>query len=76
MTRTSKLMASNFLLENLSLNGVTSLYNKAHSINPTAFLPQRDQAAIASEKACNLHSRIKDDRVDVDTQRRYIPDRD
>ena len=40
---------------------MTSLYNKAHSINPTAFLPQKDQAAIASERACNLNSRIEDD---------------
>jgi hypothetical protein len=51
MTHTSKLMASHFLLGYLSLDGVTSLYNEAHSIDPTAFLPQRDQAAIASERA-------------------------
>ncbi len=51
MTHTSKLMASHFLMGNLSLDSVTSLYNKAHSIDPTAFLPQRDQAAIALERA-------------------------
>ena len=51
MTHTSKSMESHFLLGNLSLDGVTSLYNEAHSINPPVFLPQRDQAAIASERA-------------------------
>jgi hypothetical protein len=60
MTHTSKSMASHFLLGNLSLNGVTSLFNEAHSINPTAFLPQRDQVAIALERACNLSSCIED----------------
>jgi hypothetical protein len=46
-----KSMASHFLLGNFSLDGVTSLFNKAHSIDPTAFLPQRDQAAIFLERA-------------------------
>jgi hypothetical protein len=58
MTHTSKSMASHLLLGNLSLDGVTSLYNEANSIDPTAFLPQRDQAAIASERACDLSTRI------------------
>jgi hypothetical protein len=54
-------MASHLFLGNLSLDGVTSLFNEAHSVNPTAFLPQRDQAAIAFERVRDLHSRIKDD---------------
>ena len=49
MAHTSNSMANHFLLGNLLLNGVTSLFNKAHSIDSTAFLPQRDQAAIALE---------------------------
>ena len=53
-------MASHFLLGNIFLDGVTSLYNKAYSIDPTAFLPQRDQAAIASERARDLSTRIED----------------
>ena len=60
MTHTSKSMASHLLLGNFSLDGVTSLFNKANSIDPSAFLPQRNQSAIASETACNLHLRIKD----------------
>jgi hypothetical protein len=61
MTHTSKSMASHFLLVNCFLDGVTSLFNKAHSIDPTDFLPQKDQVAISSERACNLNSRIEDD---------------
>jgi len=60
MTHTSKLMASHFLLGNLPLDGVSSLYNKAHSIGPTTFLPQRYQAAIATERARDLSTRIED----------------
>ena len=70
MTHTSKLMASHFLLGNLSLDGVTSLYNKAHSINPTAFLPQRDQAAIALERARDLSTRIEDNLDVLETHRK------
>ena len=54
-------MESHFLLGNLSLDNVTSLFNKTNSIDPTAFLSQRDQAAISLERACNLHSRFEDD---------------
>ena len=54
-------MASHLLLGNLSLDGVNSLFNEAHSIDPTAFFPQRDQAAIALERARDLSSRIEDD---------------
>ena len=70
MTHTSKSMASHFLLGNLSLDGVTSLYNEAHSIDPTAFLPQRDQAAIASERARDLSTRIEDDLDVLETHRK------
>ena len=70
MTHTSKLMASHFLLGNLSLDGVISLYNEAHSIGPTAFLPQRDQAAIALERARDLSTRIEDDLDVLETHRK------
>ena len=70
MTHTSKLMGSHFLLGNLSLDGVTSLYNEAHSIDPTVFLPQRDQTAIALERARNLSTRIEDDLDVLKTHRK------
>ena len=60
MTHTSKSMAGHLIIGNLVLDSVTSLYNEAQSIDPTAFLPQRDQAKIASERATNLSIRIED----------------
>jgi hypothetical protein len=57
-------------LGNFSLEGVTSLYNEAHSIDPTAFLPQRDQSAIASERARDLSTRIEDDLDVLETHRK------
>jgi hypothetical protein len=57
-------------LGNLSLDGVTSLYNEAHSIDPTAFLPQRDQAAIASERARDLSTHIEDNLDVLETHRK------
>ena len=73
MTYTSKSMASHFLLGNLPLEGMTSLYNKSHSIDPTVFLPQRDQAAIALERARNLHSHIEDDIYVLESHRKKMP---
>ena len=49
---------------------MTSLYNEAHSIDPTAFLPQRDHAAIASERAQDLSTRIEDNLDVLETHRK------
>ena len=43
-------MASHLLLGNFAANGVTNAHNKENSIDPSAFLPQRNLGLIELER--------------------------
>ena len=59
MIHVSKAIASHLLLGNLATNGVTNAYNEANSVNPLAFLPQRNLSLVKEVKTKNLNSRNK-----------------
>jgi len=46
MVHVSKVMASHLLLGNLATNRVTNIHNEENSINPSAFLPQRNLSLV------------------------------
>ena len=67
MVHISKAMASHLLLGNFATNGVTNAHNKANSINPSAYLPQRNLGLIKLEcqKDLNLCNELGMDVINV-----------
>ena len=54
MTHVSKAMASHLLLGNLATSGVTNAHNEANSVDPSAFLPQRNLLLIEEQRSKDL----------------------
>ena len=59
MVHVSKAMALHLLLGNLALNGVTNVHNEENSVNPSAFLPQRNLSLVKEQRSKDLNSRNK-----------------
>jgi hypothetical protein len=67
MVHVSKAMASHLLLRNFTPNKVTNAHNKANSVDPSAFLPQRNLCLIKLErqKDLKLCNELEMDIIDV-----------
>ena len=57
MIHVLKAMALHLLLGNFVTNGVTNAYNEANSIDPSAFLPQRNLSLVKEVRSRDLNSR-------------------
>ena len=57
MTHDSKAMVSHLLLGNLATSGVTNAHNKANSVDPSAFLPQRNLTLVEEQQTKDRNSR-------------------
>jgi len=55
----SKALASHLLLENLATNGVTNAHNAANTVDPSAFLPQRNLTLVEEQQTKDQNSRSK-----------------
>jgi hypothetical protein len=59
ISHVSKALAGHMLQGNFALEGATSLANEANSVDPSAFLPQRNQCLITQEKNKDLTSKTE-----------------
>jgi len=59
ISHVSKALAGHMLQGNFALEGATSLANEANSVDPSAFLPQRNQCLINQEKNKDLTSKTE-----------------
>ena len=59
MTHASKEMALYLLLGNLATSGVTNAHNEANTVDPSAFLPQRNLTLVEEQWSKDLNSRNK-----------------
>ena len=57
MTHVSKALASHLLLGNLATNRVTNSHNEANTVDPSAFLPQRNMMMVKEQQTKDRNSR-------------------
>ena len=56
MTHVSKAMALQLLLGNLVTSGVTNVHKEANTVDPSAFLPQRNLSLVEEQRSKDLNS--------------------